>query len=58
MNWHKTATLASPTVAKLRAFGDAVHFYDGRNSAVRENNFLDPIITGLKGQVHICDSNN
>lgn len=40
----------TPATGDLRVFGDTVLFTDGETTFVRENNFLSPIVSGLKGQ--------
>jgi len=55
--WNEESNLTSstPATGDLRAFGDAVFFLDDETALVRENNFLSPIISGLKGQGLIYD---
>jgi hypothetical protein len=44
-------TTASPAAAIFRSFGDTVFFTNEDESAfVREGNFIDPVVSGLKGQ--------
>ena len=43
-------TTFTPASAIFRTFGDAVFFTDNETAFVREGNFLDPVISGLKGQ--------
>lgn len=55
--WTLSALLSSPTPAGtiFREFGDTVYFLSDRTVFVRENNFLDPVVTGLKGQGLVYD---
>lgn len=56
-SWSEESNLTSstPATGDLRAFGDAVFFLDNETALIRENNFLSPIVTGLKGQGLIYD---
>ncbi len=56
-SWIEESNLTSPTPASaiFRSFGDTVFFLDDETAFVREGNFLDPIITGLKGQDLLYD---
>jgi hypothetical protein len=55
--WAVESTLDTPTPdsAIFRSFGDRVFFIDDDTALVREGNFLDPIISGLKSQGLIYD---
>ncbi len=48
-------TTFTPTSAIFRTFGDAVFFTDNETAFVREGQFLDPFISGLKGQGLLYD---
>ncbi|MDJ0911100.1 MAG: hypothetical protein QNI99_18100 [Woeseiaceae bacterium] len=56
-DWGLESRLISPTPpsAIFRAFGDAVFFTDNETALVREGNFIDPVVEGLKGQGLIYD---
>lgn len=43
-------TTFTPGSAIFRSFGDTVFFTDDETAFVREGNFLDPFVSGLKGQ--------
>lgn len=55
LTWTEESNLTSPTIAAFRNLGDTVFFLDDETGFVRESNFLDPIVTGLKGQGQIYD---
>ena len=50
-----TLTTFTPTSAIFRSFGDTVFFTDDETAFIREGNFIDPVITGLKGQGLLYD---
>lgn len=50
--WINESNLLTPTPpsATFRGFGDTVFFTDDETALVRENNFIDPVVSGRKGQ--------
>ncbi len=48
--YESNLTTSTPASAIFRSFGDAVFFADDETAFVREGNFIDPFVTGLKGQ--------
>ena len=50
-----TLTTDTPAVGAFRGYGDTVLFVGDDTAVVRENNYLQPIETGLKGRALIYD---
>ena len=57
VGWTNESNLTSftSTAADRRSLGDTVFFIDDETAFVREGNFLDPVVSGRKGQGLFCD---